>query len=259
VAIVGTSGAGKSSLIGLLLGFHRSTSGRVSIDGDPLDEVLPALRERTAWLDPAVHLWNRSLYENLRYGQPHPDAGVQSVSEIAELTPLLAALPDGLQSSLGEAGTRLSGGEQQRVRFARALARGDADLVLLDEPFRGLDRAARSRLLARARQHWARATLLCVTHDLSETRDFERVLVLDGGRIVEDGAPAHLAAQPESRYATLLRAELELLQSLRCDPGWRRLWLQDARLTERTLTRSESSRAPIAAARRAELTLGAAE
>jgi ATP-binding cassette subfamily B protein len=105
-------------------------------------------------------------------------------------------------------------------------------LAILDEPFRGLDRAQRRELLARARQHWAEATFICVTHDVGETRDFERVLVIEEGRIVEDDAPDILSAQPKSRYRALLVAEEAVRQGLWARADWRRLWLDEGRLTE---------------------------
>src|SRR5439155_4044962 len=113
----------------------------------------------------------------------------------AELEPVIARLPEGLATRLGEGGGLVSGGEGQRVRVGRGYARRRARLVLLDEPFRGLDRESRRRQLAAARACWRDATLLCVTHDLAETQTFARVLVIDGGRIVEDGAPVQLAAR----------------------------------------------------------------
>jgi ATP-binding cassette subfamily B protein len=88
----------------------------------------------------------------------------------------------------------VSGGEGQRVRLGRALARRGVRLVILDEPFRGLDRAQRRVLLQRARQEWRAATLLCITHDVQSTQAFDRVLVVEGGRIIEDDDPARLAA-----------------------------------------------------------------
>jgi ABC-type transport system involved in cytochrome bd biosynthesis fused ATPase/permease subunit len=153
VAIVGPSGAGKSSLVGLLLGWHRAASGQVCIDGVPLDgQRLEQLRQETAWVDPAVQLWNRSLLENLRYGaHGNHVTPLAAVLEQAELRSVLEKLPDGLQTALGEGGGRLSGGEGQRVRLGRALLRPGVRLVLLDEPFRGLDHQQRQELLARAR------------------------------------------------------------------------------------------------------------
>jgi ATP-binding cassette subfamily B protein len=182
VAIVGVSGAGKSSLLGLLLGWHRAAAGSVLVDGAVVEGAqLEQLRQRTAWIDPAVQLWNRSLFANLCYGNSD---GVPTADllEQAELRQLLEKLPDGLQTELGESGGLVSGGEGQRVRFGRALLKRGVGLALLDEPFRGLDRHQRRELLARARRHWANTTLLCVTHDVGETLTFPRVLVVENGQ-----------------------------------------------------------------------------
>jgi ABC-type dipeptide/oligopeptide/nickel transport system ATPase component len=105
-------------------------------------------------------------------------------------------------------------------------------LVILDEPCRGLDREHRRELLARARQLWRQATLLCITHDVGETRAFDRVLVMEGGRIIEDGTPTHLAGQPQSRYSALLEAAVAVQQGLWSRGRWRRLWLNEGRLVE---------------------------
>jgi ABC-type transport system involved in cytochrome bd biosynthesis fused ATPase/permease subunit len=153
------------------------------------------------------------------------------VIEAADLRRLLEKLPDGLQTRLGEGGALVSGGEGQRVRLGRAMLRPGARLVILDEPFRGLDRERRRELLRRARAWWCDATLLCITHDVGETLDFERVLVVEDGRIVEDGAPRELAARP-SRYHDLLEAEEAVRTGLWASAEWRRLWLEGGRLGE---------------------------
>ena len=234
VAIVGPSGAGKSSLVGILLGWHRPASGRVLIDGWPLDsDRLERLRRATAWVDPSVQLWNRALLDNLRYGgSAAVSPPLDQVIETADLRDLLETLPDGLQTPLGEGGGLVSGGEGQRVRLGRGLLRPGVRLVILDEPFRGLDRERRRALLARARQWWRGATVLCITHDVGETQGFGRVLVVDGGQIVEDGAPADLAARPGSRYRALLEAEREVREGLWSSDIWRRLRLEEGRLVE---------------------------
>jgi len=206
VAIVGASGAGKSTLLGLLLGWHRPASGQLTVGGIAVDAAtLPSLRATTAWVDPSVQLWNDSLAHNLAFGSRDVDLG--AVVGPSYLDEVLARLPEGMQTRLGESGGLLSGGEGQRVRFARGVGRRAVTLALLDEPFRGIDRVRRGELLARARERWAGATLICATHDLPETQGFARVLVVDGGKIVEDGAPAALAADPASRYAKLLADE----------------------------------------------------
>src|SRR5262249_4895737 len=162
-------------------------------------------RTVTAWVDPAVQLWNRPLLDNLCYGVPDaPTSLVAQALAHADLRDVLDRLPDGLQTPLGEGGGLVSGGEGQRVRLGRALARRGVRLAILDEPFRGLDREQRCVLLQRARQEWRAATLLCITHDVQSTQAFDRVLVVEQGRIIEDDAPAHLATRPESRYRALL-------------------------------------------------------
>ena len=232
VAIVGPSGAGKSSFVGLLLGWHRPASGAIFIDSLPLrGERLKALRTQTAWVDPAVQLWNRSMLENLEYGSTG-ERKVGRVLEEADLVGLLERLPDGLQTELGEGGALVSGGEGQRVRFGRAMMRPGCRLAILDEPFRGLDRERRRALLKRARELWKQATILCVTHDVGETQDFDRVLVIEDGRIREDGPPGKLAARVGGRYRALLEAEEDVRRKLWMGTMWRRVFLRAGRILE---------------------------
>ncbi len=229
VAVVGRSGAGKSSLIGVISGMRSPAAGAVLADGAPLvGPAIPALRARTAWVDPATHIWNQSLLDNLRYGATAADAP-GPLLDAAELRGLLGRLPAGLQSPLGEGGGLLSGGEGQRVRLGRAFGRPDAGLVLLDEPFRGLDRPRRRRLLERVRRRWADATVICVTHDLAETAGFDRVVVIDGGRVVEDGPPAELKAAG-GLYAELWHTEARL-HGIWQDDRWQHRWMDGGRLT----------------------------
>jgi len=233
VAIVGASGAGKSTLLSLLLGFHRPSAGRVLIDGQPLDQAqTQRLCAATAWLEPSVQLWNDSLLDNLTYGGESRASELQAALEDGELLPVLGRLSQGLQTPLGDGGGRLSGGEGQRVRFVRAWLKQDARLALLDEPFRGLERTLRRQLLKRARARFAHASLLCVTHDVSETLEFDRVLVLANGRIVEDGAPRDLQRADDSRYAELLRAERDVLREVLSGSGFRKLRLEHGSLVE---------------------------
>jgi ATP-binding cassette subfamily B protein len=235
VAIVGASGAGKSTLVGLLLGWSSPASGTVSVDGRPLDAAgLDVLRCATAWVDPAIQIWNRSLLDNLTYGSEGFDTGGFSAAMAeADLVELLHSLPQGLQTPLGEGGGLVSGGEGQRVRLGRAMCRTDARLVILDEPFRGLDREKRAELLARARRLWANATLLCVTHDIPETRDFDGVVVVDGGRIVEQGKPSELLSNETSHYAALLRAAASARESWWGAGWWRQVRVEGGELVER--------------------------
>ncbi len=231
VAVIGPSGAGKSTLAGLVLGWRPPTNGQVRADGRLLHrETLTALRQTTAWVDPQVHLWNSSMLENLTYGLDEFDRGerVVAASGMAGLHEVLERF-ETPETPLGESGRLVSGGEGQRVRLGRGLARPRPRLAILDEPFRGLDRTARHELTLRARSHWAKATLLLISHDISDTLLFDRVVVLEDGRIVEDGPPRALAARA-SRYRQLLEADRHAQAMLRDRPDWRRLSLRQGRL-----------------------------
>jgi ABC-type bacteriocin/lantibiotic exporter with double-glycine peptidase domain len=234
VAIVGKSGAGKSSLLGLLLGWHKLKTGKLCIDGQRLGRRgVEDLRRKTAWVDPAIQIWNKSLLDNLTYALD--GSALDKVGDLIEASGLRGVarkLPQGLQTPLGEGGGLLSGGEGQRVRLGRALLSTDTRLALLDEPFRGLDRVQRRLMLTAARSWWGGVTMLCVTHDVSETLNFDRVLVIEDGKILEDGAPRELAAQP-SRYAELLKADNDVQAKSWGGAKWRRIGLVDGRVSER--------------------------
>ena len=238
LAVVGPSGAGKSSLVGILLGWHKPASGECRVDGKTLDgETLIQMRRETAWVDPEVQIWNKTLLENLTYGNDLSGSGKHGLLlEDADLYSLLERLDNGLQTKLGEGGGLVSGGEGQRVRLARAMNRDGVRLVILDEPFRGLDRAQRRRLLIKARQFWKDATLICVTHDVGETQDFNRVLVIENGHVIEDAAPGELLETPGSRYADLLKAEEQVRTGMWASADWRHLRMEEGRLAE-SLTR----------------------
>jgi ATP-binding cassette subfamily B protein len=202
----------------------------VIVDGDELTgERLARLRQETAWVDPAIQLWNRSFIDNLRYGSPqsaihNPQSTIGSVIEAADLRRVLERLPEGLQTRLGEGGGLVSGGEGQRVRFGRALIKANARLVILDEPFRGLDREKRRALLQRAREFWRDATLLCITHDVGETLDFDRALVMANGRIAEDAPAMELASRRDSLYRALLDDEEVVRAEMWASGEWR--WMR---------------------------------
>ncbi len=221
VAIVGESGSGKSSFLGALSGWHTISAGRILIDGDEADAAqIQALRQHSALVDPETYLWNRELYANVLYGVgSDATPAIDSVLDASELVFDLEKMADGLATRIGENGSRLSGGESQRLRIARALVRGNARLVLLDEPFSGMDADQRERMRRHAIDRWPEATLLWVSHHVRETLTFPRVLVFENGRIVEDGAPQSLLRQP-SRYAAMIAAEDALNARLHGAP-WR--------------------------------------
>ncbi|HVT60552.1 MAG TPA: ATP-binding cassette domain-containing protein, partial [Thermoanaerobaculia bacterium] len=250
LAVVGPSGAGKSTLLALLLGSRRPAAGAVLADGEPLAGLaaLAALRAATAWVDPQVRLWHRPLLANLLFGSASPHLAAARLDlgaalREADLLPLLDRLPEGLAEQLGEGGSRLAGGERQRVRLGRAFLRRAVRLVILDEPFCGLEPHRRLRLLRRARARWRHATLLYVTHQVREAAGFPRVLVVERGAVVEDAPPAALAAHPGSRFAQLLAAE-QAGRALWTDPLWRRLHLPGAAGSRQFLLGSRRGPAP---------------
>lgn len=214
VAIVGPSGAGKSSLFGLLLGWHSPARGTLLLDGVPLGRhELETLRGETVWLDPSIELWDRTLHQNVHYGADS-GADAREALELAELERAIRDLPGGLSEPIGHGGSRLSGGEGQCLRFARSQMRLHPRLVLLDEPFRGLEHAQRRRLLDAARDRWRDSTLLCITHDVEEAARFPRVVVVEAGRIVEDASPSELLSRRGSRFALAIHDEQDARELL---------------------------------------------
>lgn len=243
IAVVGASGAGKSTLIGLLLGFHRVAEGQVILDGtaaQPADFL--RLRNQVAWVDPDIRVWNRSLFDNLQNGQPEgrPDA-LSSALATADLLRVMGRLPAGLATPLGEGGRLLSGGEGQRVRLGRALLQAAPRLVLLDEPFRGLDRQQRQQLLDRVLAAFAGTTLIYISHDIGSTLPFAKVVVIEDGHIVEAGSPEKLRADSGSRYSAMLSAEDEVRRELWAEGPWQRLRMENGQLRNEVISVEDSS------------------
>ncbi len=233
VAIVGPSGAGKSTLASLALGFHHLAEGTAAVDGHPLTRArMDVLRQSIAWVDPAAQIWNTSFLENLEYaaaGSVRRD--MLATLEASDLLGVLDGMDRGLDTAVGADGRLLSGGEGQRLRLGRALLRKDIRLAVFDEAFRGLERDTRKRLALHARIALQRATMLFVSHDISHALDFERVLVIDGGRIVEDGHPLVLSGV-DSRFRDLIEAERNMLGETWAPRFWRRLRVARGVVTE---------------------------
>ncbi|MEW2326885.1 thiol reductant ABC exporter subunit CydD [Micromonospora chersina] len=186
IAVIGPSGAGKSTLLHLLLGFVTPTAGRVTVDGVDLAGVdLDAWRRELAWVPQRAHLFAGSLADNIRLGAPDtPDAALAGAVTDAALDEVVAALPDGLGTTLGERGHGLSSGQRQRVALARAFLR-DAPLVLLDEPTARLDSASEAVVLAATRRLVAGRTALLVAHRPALLEDADRILRVEDGRVTE--------------------------------------------------------------------------
>ena len=187
IAIVGPSGAGKSTLLGLLLGFVTPTSGRVLVDGVDLATIDPEQwRRRLAWVPQQAHLFAATMADNIRLGaSTAPDADVAAAATAALLDDVLAGLPDGLRTRLGERGHGLSSGQRQRVALARAFLRADAPLLLLDEPTARLDGASEAAVLDASRRLVAGRTALLVAHRPALLAEADRIIRIEDGQLTE--------------------------------------------------------------------------
>ena len=209
LAIVGPSGAGKSTIFHLILRFYDPTAGTVSLDGVPLPAADPAaLRKRIALVPQDSVVFAASVRDNIRFGRP--DASDEEVARAAEQALALEfveRLPHGFDTQLGERGATLSGGQRQRIAIARAILR-DAPLLLLDEATSSLD-ADSERLVQEALARLMRSrTTIVIAHRLATVLSCDRILVLDRGRIVEEGTHASLSAA-SGLYARLAKLQFE--------------------------------------------------
>ena len=209
VAIVGPSGAGKSTLFHLLLRFYDPASGTISFDGVPIKSADPqSFRSRIALVPQDPVVFAASARENIRFGRPGADdAEVERAAELAHATEFIRRLPDGFDAQLGERGVTLSGGQRQRIAIARAILR-DAPLLLLDEATSALDAESETLVQTALEELMRHRTTLVIAHRLATVLSCDRILVMDQGRIVEQGTHASLVAD-NGLYARLARLQFE--------------------------------------------------
>lgn len=215
VGLVGYSGAGKSTLLALLQRFHDPAAGRVMIDGQDLRGVtLDSLHAALAVVPQDTALFHRSVLENIRYGRPGADeVAVRQAAEAAQCLGFIEALPQGFDTLVGNRGVRLSGGQRQRLAIARALLK-DAPILLLDEATSALDSESERAVQAALDRLMRGRTVIAVAHRLSTLQNFDRIIVMNAGRIEQDGAPQELAGRPGPYQELLRRQQAGLLPEL---------------------------------------------
>jgi ATP-binding cassette, subfamily B, bacterial len=207
VGLVGYSGAGKSTVLALLQRFYDVAGGRIMVDGQDIRDVTQeSLRQVMAIVPQDISLFHRSVMENIRYARPDaPEAEVLAAAGMTHCRDFIEALPDGFDTMVGDRGVKLSGGQRQRLAIARALLK-DAPILLLDEATSALDTESEQAIQAALDRLMAGRTVIAIAHRLSTLQSFDRIIVMDKGRIVDDGSPEALATRP-GPYRDLLRKQ----------------------------------------------------
>ncbi|WP_372425918.1 ABC transporter transmembrane domain-containing protein [Salinarimonas chemoclinalis] len=215
VALVGPSGSGKSTVLQLILRFYDPEAGRVSVDGVPVTEADPvALRRRLALVPQEPTIFGVSVLDNIRYGRPDAtEAQVREAARLASADTFVEALPEGYATLVGERGVTLSGGQRQRIAIARAILK-DAPILLLDEATSALDAESEHAVQEALDRLMEGRTTLVIAHRLATVRSADRILVMDAGRIVEEGDHEGLVARG-GLYARLARLQFSDAQDRR--------------------------------------------
>ncbi len=209
VGLVGASGAGKSTVLALLQRFYDVQGGHVMVDGQDIAAVTQqSLREIVAVVPQDISMFHRSVLENIRYARPEAsEADVLEAASIARCRDFIEALPDGFNTMVGDRGVRLSGGQRQRLAIARALLK-NAPILLLDEATSALDTESEQAIQQALDVLMRGRTVVAIAHRLSTLRNFDRIVVMDAGTVIDDGSPEELANRP-GPYRDLLRAQTQ--------------------------------------------------
>jgi ATP-binding cassette subfamily B protein len=210
VGLVGHSGGGKSTLFTLLQRFYDVQQGRISIDGQDISRVTQqSLREAISVVPQDISLFHRSILENIRYGRPNATDDEVLRAAIAARCDFVELLPEGLATMVGDRGVKLSGGQRQRIAIARAFLK-DAPILLLDEATAALDSESEEAIREALGRLMRGRTVIAIAHRLATLRNFDRVVVLKAGKIIEDGPPDRLM-QGQGPYRDLVTQEMSRL------------------------------------------------
>lgn len=207
-AIVGASGAGKTTLVALLQRFYDLDGGKIEIDGQDISKVTKrSLRQSIAYVSQQPYLFEGSIRDNIRYGRPDAsDAEVEQAADRAAADEFIRQQPEGYDTQIGENGANLSGGQRQRVSIARAIVRR-APILLLDEATSALDNESEARVQKALGEVMQGRTTIVIAHRLSTVVNADHIVVLEQGRVIEEGTHASLMADPHSAYARFHRLQ----------------------------------------------------
>lgn len=207
VALVGASGGGKTSIAALLLRFVQPDSGHITVDGGDLARISTgAWREHIAWVSQSPYLFNTTIAENIRFSRPDAsETHMITAAQAAGAHDFVMQLPQGYETVCGERGLRLSGGQAQRIALARAFLR-DASLLILDEPTSQLDRESEAAIMRALERVTAGRTVLLITHRLSTAVHADKIILMEGGAVIEQGSHAALMAAG-GRYSRLVNSD----------------------------------------------------
>jgi ATP-binding cassette subfamily B protein len=210
VGLVGQSGGGKSSLFVLLQRFYDVHEGSITIDGQDISRVTQhSLRHAISVVPQDISLFHRSIMENIRYGRPEATDEEVLRAAIAARCDFVETLPEGLHTMVGDRGVKLSGGQRQRIAIARAFLK-DAPILLLDEATAALDSESEEAIREALARLMRGRTVIAIAHRLATLRNFDRVVMLQSGKIIEDGKPDHLM-QSQGPYRELVTQEMSRL------------------------------------------------
>lgn len=211
IALVGPSGAGKSTIAGLLMQFYPLSSGQILLDGRPASDYdLTALRREIGIVPQETMLFGGTIRENIAYGRPTAtEAEIIEAAERANAWRFIQGFPEGLETVVGDRGLKLSGGQRQRVAIARAILKNPT-ILILDEATSALDSESEQLVQSAMDELMQNRTSIIIAHRLSTIRKVDKILVIDGGRIVEQGTHEELSDREGGLYANLLRLQFEL-------------------------------------------------